>query len=229
MTLAERRANHNAIERARRESLNSKFFELASSIPSLKEARKPSKSVIVQKALEYIQNFNKYAHAQEKALKDLYDRNKELLLEVNELRQKLGYSPKDSDYGSSISDQRMASEQFPVIPSQNLVSNSPLSASSPKPSLMGSSPLLINTTSSQVYAPSDSALFGTSCPIQMQNMTLNDIGGLPLSYSGTTHPASFHLPRHSMKFGSVDPILTQNGSAADEDDNDDILDEMLIF
>lgn len=51
---AERRATHNAIERARRESLNGRFLELARALPTMGNVKRPSKSVIVNKSLEWI-------------------------------------------------------------------------------------------------------------------------------------------------------------------------------
>ncbi|KAI8576519.1 hypothetical protein K450DRAFT_256579 [Umbelopsis ramanniana AG] len=51
---ADRRAEHNAIERARRESLNVKFQQLAHALPNLQDDRRPSKSRIVEKALEWV-------------------------------------------------------------------------------------------------------------------------------------------------------------------------------
>lgn len=50
---AERRAEHNAIERARRESLNSKFQQLAHALPNLQNDRRPSKGTIIERTLEY--------------------------------------------------------------------------------------------------------------------------------------------------------------------------------
>lgn len=50
---ADRRAEHNAIERARRESLNSKFQQLAHALPNLQNDRRPSKSTIIERTLEY--------------------------------------------------------------------------------------------------------------------------------------------------------------------------------
>ena len=50
----EKRVNHNAAERARRESLNHNFQLLARSIPTLSSARKPSKAIIVQRTREYL-------------------------------------------------------------------------------------------------------------------------------------------------------------------------------
>ncbi|KAJ2739544.1 hypothetical protein H4S06_006282, partial [Coemansia sp. BCRC 34490] len=54
---AQRRATHNAIERARRESLNGQFQDLASAVPALIHVRRPSKATIVEKSLDYIRTF----------------------------------------------------------------------------------------------------------------------------------------------------------------------------
>lgn len=54
LSKAERRAEHNAIERARRESLNTKFQSLAQALPNLMNYRRPSKSQIVEKALDWV-------------------------------------------------------------------------------------------------------------------------------------------------------------------------------
>ncbi|KAI8145337.1 hypothetical protein BJV82DRAFT_34527 [Fennellomyces sp. T-0311] len=51
-----RRAEHNATERARRESLNGKFRLLASILPNLQNSKKPSKSQIIEKALEWVEH-----------------------------------------------------------------------------------------------------------------------------------------------------------------------------
>ncbi|KAJ9477786.1 Acetylglutamate kinase [Pseudozyma hubeiensis] len=53
-TSAERRATHNAIERARRESLNGRFLQLAASLPVISDVRRPSKSLIVNKSLDFV-------------------------------------------------------------------------------------------------------------------------------------------------------------------------------
>lgn len=54
LSKAERRAEHNAIERARRENLNTKFQSLAQALPNLINYRRPSKSQIVEKALDWV-------------------------------------------------------------------------------------------------------------------------------------------------------------------------------
>lgn len=53
MAYIEKRTAHNALERQRREGLNTKFQELAHVLPELQQIRRPSKSMIVAKSLEY--------------------------------------------------------------------------------------------------------------------------------------------------------------------------------
>lgn len=81
-TTAERRATHNAIERARRESLNGRFLELARALPTMSNVKRPSKSVIVNKSLEWIceSQVREYELARENAF---------LRNHVNELRAQL--------------------------------------------------------------------------------------------------------------------------------------------
>lgn len=50
---AQKRAEHNAIERARRESLNTKLQQLALSLPNIQNDRRPSKGTIIERTLEY--------------------------------------------------------------------------------------------------------------------------------------------------------------------------------
>lgn len=50
---AQKRAEHNAIERARRECLNTKFQQLAHSLPNLHNDKRPSKGTIIERTLEY--------------------------------------------------------------------------------------------------------------------------------------------------------------------------------
>jgi hypothetical protein len=90
---AEKRANHNAIERARRESLNLRFLELAGSIPALVHVRKPSKSVIVSRSIEYIQETKQRLEVKNRSLQLIRQQNDELKEEINRLRQEMGKGP----------------------------------------------------------------------------------------------------------------------------------------
>ncbi|CEP12839.1 hypothetical protein [Parasitella parasitica] len=50
----DRRSAHNALERQRREHLNVKFQQLAHALPALQTVRRPSKTMIVAKSLEFV-------------------------------------------------------------------------------------------------------------------------------------------------------------------------------
>ncbi|KAI8337460.1 hypothetical protein BC941DRAFT_470350 [Chlamydoabsidia padenii] len=83
---AEKRAEHNAIERARRENLNGKFQQLAESLPNLQNYRRPSKGQIVEKALDWVrQSVNKEDRYQYQILQ-LQNENRQLIMQLN-LRQ----------------------------------------------------------------------------------------------------------------------------------------------
>ncbi|CAG8485858.1 13663_t:CDS:2 [Ambispora gerdemannii] len=90
---AERRANHNAVERARRECLNSKFQDLAHALPSLAQVRRPSKSIIVQKSLEFIILAQQKDELHEKDLREMRSENDSLREEIDRLRKQLGLEP----------------------------------------------------------------------------------------------------------------------------------------
>lgn len=84
---AEKRANHNAIERARRDSLNNRFQEIADCIPSLREVKKPSKSTIMQKTLEYIKTSQRKMDVQAREIATLKKENEKLRKEAKGLKQ----------------------------------------------------------------------------------------------------------------------------------------------
>ncbi|BGP30799.1 hypothetical protein JCM10296v2_002556 [Rhodotorula toruloides] len=80
---ADKRATHNAVERKRRESLNTRFLDLAKALPTMQHIKRPSKAVIVTKALDYVYD----SLLRERAL---VEENNQLRVEVDALRAKLG-------------------------------------------------------------------------------------------------------------------------------------------
>ncbi|KAL7005440.1 hypothetical protein EMMF5_004994 [Cystobasidiomycetes sp. EMM_F5] len=54
-TTAEKKATHNAVERARRESLNTRFLVLADLLPGMNHVKRASKAAIVNKSIDLIQ------------------------------------------------------------------------------------------------------------------------------------------------------------------------------
>ncbi|KAI9025281.1 hypothetical protein CLU79DRAFT_744861 [Phycomyces nitens] len=51
---SEKRTAHNALERQRRENLNTKFQQLAHALPTLQTERRPSKTMIVARSLDFV-------------------------------------------------------------------------------------------------------------------------------------------------------------------------------
>jgi len=122
---AERRANHNAVERARRECLNTKFQELAHALPSLAQVRRPSKSIIVQKSLDFIYTARQKDEMHDKEMRSIRNENDLLREEINKLREKLGlepYPPREESK-SSTSQQADEAKEDAKISGKN--SNSP--------------------------------------------------------------------------------------------------------
>uniref|UniRef100_A0A1D1XY07 Myc protein n=1 Tax=Anthurium amnicola TaxID=1678845 RepID=A0A1D1XY07_9ARAE len=119
---AERRANHNAVERARRECLNTKFQELAHALPSLAQVRRPSKSIIVQKSLDFIYNARQKDEMHDKEMRSIRNENDLLREEINKLREQLGlepYPPREESKPSTSQQADEAKEDAKVSSSKN--------------------------------------------------------------------------------------------------------------
>lgn len=93
---ADKRATHNAVERQRRECLNTKFQELAHALPSLQTVRRPSKSIIVQKCLDFVNSAAVKTDRYEKEIRHLRQQNEVLMAEVEKLRNHLEKSAESS-------------------------------------------------------------------------------------------------------------------------------------
>jgi hypothetical protein len=92
---AEKRHQHNAIERARRESLNNKFLTLARLLPSLANHRRPSKSAIVNGSIGHVTKARDQRLLAATLLKELCKERDELFEEVNEWRRAGGVARKE--------------------------------------------------------------------------------------------------------------------------------------
>ncbi|WVN87149.1 uncharacterized protein L203_102325 [Cryptococcus depauperatus CBS 7841] len=92
---AEKRSQHNAIERARRETLNGKFIVLARLLPSLAVTRRPSKSAIVNESISHLTFQRNQRLLASKLLREIARERDELLREVNEWRSINGYAMKE--------------------------------------------------------------------------------------------------------------------------------------
>ncbi|KAI8977262.1 hypothetical protein BDF20DRAFT_873843 [Mycotypha africana] len=88
LSKAERRAEHNAIERARRESLNVKFQQLAFTLPNLQNDTRPSKSTIIDRTLDFVKNALLKEERYQRRISELEKFNSYLLSEADKRLQK---------------------------------------------------------------------------------------------------------------------------------------------
>ncbi|KAI0086277.1 hypothetical protein BDY19DRAFT_1059116 [Irpex rosettiformis] len=87
---AERRATHNAVERARRETLNGRFLDLAALLPNLSQIRRPSKSSIVNSSIAHIHASRRHRLLAARELRLLKFESDALRRELNEWRDRAG-------------------------------------------------------------------------------------------------------------------------------------------
>ncbi|KAJ6465405.1 hypothetical protein C8R45DRAFT_1023054 [Mycena sanguinolenta] len=87
---AERRASHNAVERARRETLNARFIDLAGLLPNLKHLRRPSKSAIVNSSIAHVRAARRYRNLASQQLRALNAECAMIRREVNQWRARAG-------------------------------------------------------------------------------------------------------------------------------------------
>ncbi|KAG7086188.1 hypothetical protein E1B28_002149 [Marasmius oreades] len=85
---AERRATHNAVERARRETLNGRFLDLAKMLPNLSQIRRPSKSAIVNSSIAHIHASRRHRALAARELRMLKLEADHLRRELNEWRDR---------------------------------------------------------------------------------------------------------------------------------------------
>ncbi|CAO3684923.1 unnamed protein product [Umbelopsis ramanniana] len=83
--IADKRTAHNALERQRRENLNTKFQELAHTLPGLQTVRRPSKSMIVTKSLEFVSQAKYREMRFQYQISQLYKQQQKLLSSENQV------------------------------------------------------------------------------------------------------------------------------------------------
>ncbi|KAI8145765.1 hypothetical protein BJV82DRAFT_666331 [Fennellomyces sp. T-0311] len=129
-TKAERRAEHNAIERARRENLNTKFQQLAHSLPNLQNDRRPSKGTIIERTLDFVKSTVMKEEKFLSEIRKLREEHEELKQQLNPGHQRnSSASDADDSDGSSTTSARNAVERLSLssasCPSLELSSTSP--------------------------------------------------------------------------------------------------------
>ncbi|KAF9259862.1 hypothetical protein L218DRAFT_989899 [Marasmius fiardii PR-910] len=90
LNTAEHRAVHNAVERARRETLNGRFLDLAKLLPNLSQIRRPSKSAIVNSSIAHLNACRRHRALASRELRILKLESDHLRKELNEWRDRAG-------------------------------------------------------------------------------------------------------------------------------------------
>ncbi|GAN06040.1 hypothetical protein MAM1_0109c05517 [Mucor ambiguus] len=98
----EKRTAHNALERQRREGLNTKFQELAHVLPALQQIRRPSKSMIVAKSLEFVSSASERENDFQGQIHALRKENEQLMRQASLSKRRIKTRlDKESISGSS--------------------------------------------------------------------------------------------------------------------------------
>ncbi|WWC68498.1 uncharacterized protein I206_102427 [Kwoniella pini CBS 10737] len=188
---AEKRSQHNAIERARRETLNGKFLSLARLLPSLATSRRPSKSAIVNGSISHLTHQRDQRLLAAKLLKDLLGERDELLKEVNDWRKLNGFSPKEA-----------SNEYTEEMVQINSVQNESF----------GDFSAMGGDNDDQ----DDEESLESQDPVMNDNMSFKQINGLITPRSSTDIDSAFHPQMFNLPAASVEQkpqIQTQAASA----------------
>jgi hypothetical protein len=124
LSKAERRAEHNAIERARRENLNTKFQSLAQALPNLMNYRRPSKSQIVEKALDWVKQSISREERYRYQILQLQRENKRLLVQC--MHQEGTLPPVDTRQQQQQQQQQQHQQHQQQPPRLSLTTTTPL-------------------------------------------------------------------------------------------------------
>ncbi|KAI8994671.1 hypothetical protein BDB01DRAFT_773639 [Pilobolus umbonatus] len=127
----EKRTAHNALERQRREGLNTKFQELAHVLPTLQQIRRPSKSMIVTKSLEYVLKAVEREEEYKDQLSDLRREHEQLMRQANYANKRTKKKAKRSN-DKSFNGDRIDSNVNAVDTTTNKVDSTHLTGSFPK-------------------------------------------------------------------------------------------------
>uniref|UniRef100_A0A3Q3BDH3 Protein max n=1 Tax=Kryptolebias marmoratus TaxID=37003 RepID=A0A3Q3BDH3_KRYMA len=102
LSMKDKRAHHNALERKRRDHIKDSFHSLRDSVPSL-QGEKASRAQILDKATEYIQYMRRKNHTHQQDIDDLKRQNALLEQQVRALEKVKGSTQLQTSYSSSDS------------------------------------------------------------------------------------------------------------------------------
>lgn len=105
----EKRTAHNALERQRREGLNTKFQELAHVLPALQQIRRPSKSMIVAKSLEFVSSAGERENDFQGQIHALRKENEQLMRQASLSKKRMKKRLDQESSSSEISNKKSSS------------------------------------------------------------------------------------------------------------------------
>ncbi|KAI9486377.1 MAG: hypothetical protein EXX96DRAFT_646199 [Benjaminiella poitrasii] len=196
LTKAERRAEHNAIERARRENLNTKFQSLAQALPNLINYRRPSKSQIVEKALDWVKQSIAREERYRYQILQLQRENKRLLAQLMHQQQENGSAR-----------QPMPANPMPTI-------------CSPPVSIMNTSSAPISMYNH--YTTTTTAATSTiTSPIPVTNATTPIMGANANNNGWSNHPYLMNSTPQMTHYNTSTEDLSKQDFASTKSDDDD--------
>ncbi|KAF7729107.1 hypothetical protein EC973_004875 [Apophysomyces ossiformis] len=168
----DRRSAHNALERQRRENLNSKFQQLAHVLPALQTVRRPSKTMIVAKSLEFVSNSLR--------------RESDYRTQIQELRKENELLRKKAR-ASSLTLKRAtgSAASSSTLSKATMTTTSLISSTSTDDSTQPSSPTTPQTHAVQAAQPTQFLLQQQQHPLTCieEHYPMNDCSQLPANFS----------------------------------------------
>lgn len=194
---AEKKATHNAVERARRESLNTRFLVLAELLPGMSHPKRAPKAAIVNRSIELIQNLQS---SEARLVKE----NEALRIELKNLRQRSAGASAKSQSAT------VALPQMPLLAGPTAIRN----AATPHKSTL-SQQAQQNTARSSSSAPSEPILQNVqqhrTQHHQMEPMYSEDMRGI-LELNGLTDNIDIASAQSGSPLSSISNLPDKNGT-----------------
>ncbi|KAI8987629.1 hypothetical protein BDF20DRAFT_851301 [Mycotypha africana] len=222
----DKRSAHNALERQRREGLNNKLQELALALPALQEIRRPSKSMIVGKSLEFVTDAEKRELRFKSQINQLRREHQQLIRQANLSRKRMKKRAEQQQDDKLATTSNGKQQSLTTSPSNQTVvkvssklkkrqkkqsSASPPSCSTKREPSPGGSDFSKTATRKRPRDSTPQVLNSSSAKL-FEDLTLSHKQDIAIGSSITTAGASKRRKRHS-------PIMASSPSSSVGGDN----------
>jgi hypothetical protein len=223
---AERRATHNAVERQRRETLNSRFLvsicsntleytgvliaspqDLAGLLPNLSQIRRPSKSAIVNSSIAHIHASRRHRLIAARELRMVKTETDALRRELNEWRDRSGLPRMEEPPRSESFNLVLSGEVEVIVPSTQNDDEDNMEDDGDDDLHSGSSEdveEVARTAAVNLIKPSRSP---TSAPSPTSHQFAHNTPSLPVHQNGVAHPHSQQVPGGPQPHPAVTQLL----------------------